>query len=160
MGNTREIATLAGGCFWCLEAVFLEVNGIIEVVSGYTGGSTDSPSYEDICTGDTGHAEVVNVNFNPEKISFIDLCKFFFQIHDPSTLNRQGPDIGTQYRSAIFYYDDEQKIIALDLIKEMNSKDDLIGKVVTQVDIATDYYVAEDYHQKYILKNNLESCGG
>ena len=87
-------------------------------------------------------------------------CKFFFQIHDPSTLNRQGPDIGTQYRSAIFYYDDEQKIIALDLIKEMNSKDDLIGKVVTQVDIATDYYVAEDYHQKYILKNNLESCGG
>tara|TARA_Y100000817_G_scaffold184928_1_gene144496 strand:+ start:4167 stop:4646 length:480 start_codon:yes stop_codon:yes gene_type:complete len=158
--SSKNLATFAAGCFWGVENNFMSLDGVVETSVGYMGGKFKNPTYFDICSGLTGHAEVVNVIFDPEKISFKDLCKFFFQIHDPSTLNRQGPDIGTQYRSAIFYYDDEQKIIALDLIKEMNSKDDLIGKVVTQVDIATDYYVAEDYHQKYILKNNLESCGG
>ena len=120
MGNTHEIATLAGGCFWCLEAVYLEVNGIIEVVSGYTGGSTDSPSYEDICTGDTGHAEVVQIKFDTEVLGFQDVVNIFFSIHDPTTLNRQGNDIGSQYRSAIFYHDGNQKQISLDTIEKLN----------------------------------------
>ena len=153
-------AIFGAGCFWGVELTFGKVNGVAKTSVGYTGGATENPTYEQVCTGNTGHAEVVWVEFDPSTVSYDELIDVFWGCHDPTTLNRQGPDIGTQYRSAIFYYDDEQKIIALDLIKEMNSKDDLIGKVVTQVDIATDYYVAEDYHQKYILKNNLESCGG
>ena len=153
MGNTHDIATLAGGCFWCLEAVFLEVNGIIEVVSGYTGGSTDSPSYEDICTGDTGHAEVVQIKFDTEVLGFQDVVNIFFSIHDPTTLNRQGNDIGSQYRSAIFYHDGNQKQISLDTIEKLNEDRLWPNPIVTEITQLGIFYRAEDYHQNYYQLN-------
>jgi len=148
-----EVATLAGGCFWCIEGVFREVNGVDNVISGYTGGTTVNPTYDEVCTGKTGHAEAVQVSFNPSKISYREILEIFFSIHDPTTLNRQGADIGTQYRSAIFYHDDRQKAIAEQVIQELNKKKCWSDPIVTKVTPLRAFYVAEDYHQRYFEKN-------
>jgi peptide-methionine (S)-S-oxide reductase len=148
-----EVATLAGGCFWCIEGVFREVNGVDNVISGYTGGTTVNPTYDEVCTGKTGHAEAVQVSFNPSKISYREILEIFFSVHDPTTLNRQGADIGTQYRSAIFYHDDRQKAIAEQVIQELNRTKFWSDPIVTEVAPLRAFYVAEDYHQKYFEKN-------
>jgi peptide-methionine (S)-S-oxide reductase len=153
MKDNLQIATLAGGCFWCLEAVFDEVKGVHSVESGYAGGKAENPSYRDVCTGRTGHAEVVQVKFDPSVISYRDLLNVFFAIHDPTTLNRQGADVGTQYRSAIFYHDDEQKATAEQLIRELNDKQIWDKPIVTEVTKFDKFYMAEDYHQEYFTKN-------
>lgn len=149
----QEIATLAGGCFWCLEAVYDELKGVSSVVSGYMGGRRPNPSYEQVCTGATGHAEVVQVTFDPDVISFRDLLNVFFTIHDPTTLNRQGADAGTQYRSAIFYHSPEQKETAEAAITELNAAQTWSGPIVTQVVPTETFYPAEDYHQEYYVRN-------
>lgn len=148
-----QVATLAGGCFWCLEAVYLELRGVEKVVSGYEGGAVADPSYSLVCTGTTGHAEVVEVTFDPSVISYRDLLDVFFTIHDPTTLNRQGADVGTQYRSAIFYHSPEQKAAAEEKIAEINASRDWEGPVVTQVIPAETFYPAEEYHQNYYARN-------
>ena len=146
----KEIATLAGGCFWCLEAVFDQLKGVESVESGYMGGRTPNPTYEQVCEGNTGHAEVVQVTFDPDALSYRDLLNVFFTIHDPTTLNRQGNDIGTQYRSAIFFHSPEQERTAREVIGEL-SKEGLYGdrRVVTEVVPAPAFYMAEQYHQEY-----------
>jgi peptide-methionine (S)-S-oxide reductase len=142
-------ATLAGGCFWCLEAVFDQLKGVESVESGYMGGKTVNPSYEDVCSGATGHAEVVQVNFNPDEVSYEDLLGVFFTVHDPTSLNRQGNDVGTQYRSAIFHHSPEQKAAAEAVIARL-TKEKLFGKpIVTQVVPAATFYPAEAYHRQY-----------
>lgn len=151
--NALETATLAGGCFWCLEAVYDELKGVQSVESGYTGGQTPNPSYRAVCDGTTGHAEVVQIKFDPAVITFRDLLDVFFTIHDPTTLNRQGADVGTQYRSAIYYHSPEQQTIAENLIKELNEMRLWDAPIVTEVTPIGDYYPAEDYHQEY-YKNN------
>ena len=144
-----QIATLAGGCFWCLEAVFDQLRGVKSVESGYMGGKTQNPTYEDICTGSTGHAEVVRVTFDPEELSYPDLLSVFFTIHDPTTLNRQGNDVGTQYRSAIFFHTPEQEREAREVVEKL-TRDKLFGRpIVTQVVPAAAFYQAEDEHQEY-----------
>lgn len=148
-----EVATLAGGCFWCLEAVFDDLKGVEDVVSGYAGGHIKNPSYKAVCTGQTGHAEVIQVKFNPQVISYKDLLNVFFAIHDPTTLNRQGADIGTQYRSAIFYHTPEQKQIAEETIKELDAAKLWDNPIVTEVTPISEYYPAEDYHQEYFARN-------
>ncbi|MGH8751044.1 MAG: peptide-methionine (S)-S-oxide reductase MsrA [Burkholderiales bacterium] len=148
-----EIATLAGGCFWCLEAVFDELQGVESVESGYMGGTTANPTYEQVCNGRSGHAEVVQIRFNPARVSFRDLLEVFFVVHDPTTLNRQGNDAGTQYRSAIFYHSPEQKAAAEDVIKTLNSANIWSSPIVTQVIAAQIFYQAEDYHQEYFQRN-------
>lgn len=148
-----QIATLAGGCFWCLEAVFDELNGVISVESGYSGGHVDNPSYKAVCTGMTGHAEVVQVTFDPSVISFRDLLTVFFTIHDPTTLNRQGADVGTQYRSAIFYHDDAQRADAEAVIRELTDAKLWPNPIVTEVTKFEKFYMAEDYHQEYFANN-------
>jgi peptide-methionine (S)-S-oxide reductase len=153
MSTNLQTATLAGGCFWCLEAVYDEIKGVHSVESGYAGGSVDNPSYREVCNGDTGHAEVVQVHFDPNVVSYRDLLNVFFAIHDPTTLNRQGADVGTQYRSAIFYHDEEQKRIAEELIKELNAQDIWERTIVTEVTKFDKFYVAEDYHQEYFARN-------
>lgn len=153
MNENLQTATLGGGCFWCLEAVFDEVKGVHSVVSGYSGGRVDSPSYKAVCTGMTGHAEAVQVTFDPNVISYKDILNVFFAIHDPTTLNRQGADVGTQYRSAIFYHNDEQKQIAEGLIKELNDQRIWDHPIVTEVSKINGFYRAEDYHQEYFAKN-------
>jgi len=140
------IATLAGGCFWCLEAVYLEVDGVLKVESGYSNGHVKNPSYEQVCEGDTGHAEVVRLTYDPKRISFRDLLEIFFVIHDPSTLNRQGNDAGTQYRSGIYTHDDEQARIAKEVIAELAANG---IKATTEVLPERDYSPAEAYHQRY-----------
>jgi peptide-methionine (S)-S-oxide reductase len=145
----QETATLAGGCFWCLEAVFEQLRGVERVESGYIGGRVANPSYEDVCTGTTGHAEAVQVTFDPAVISYRELLEVFFAIHDPTTLNRQGADVGTQYRSAIFYHTPEQRQIAETLIAELNSEKVWDRPIVTEVVPAETFYRAEDYHQGY-----------
>ena len=148
-----EKTTFAGGCFWCTEAVFLELNGVHSVVSGYIGGTTLNPSYKDICTGNTGHAEAIQITFDPKLISFDTLLEIFFATHDPTSLNRQGNDVGTQYRSEIFYENEIQKKTAeeyIELLKEENT----FGKlIVTKIAAASKFYVAEDYHQNYYNQN-------
>jgi peptide-methionine (S)-S-oxide reductase len=144
-----EIATLAGGCFWCLEAVYENLQGISKVESGYMGGQTANPSYRDVCTGMTGHAEVVQITFDPKIVSFPDVLDVFFAIHDPTTLNRQGNDIGTQYRSAIFYHTAEQKRAADVKIAEVTATQLFDAPIVTEVTPAGRFYKAEDYHQGY-----------
>jgi len=144
-----EVATLAGGCFWCIEAVFREVEGVENVVSGYTGGTTANPTYEQVCTGNTGHAEAVQVSFNPSKISYREILEIFFSVHDPTTLNRQGADVGTQYRSAIFYHNEQQKAIAGELIGELNKAHLWNKPIVTQIVQLDEFYPAEDYHREY-----------
>jgi peptide-methionine (S)-S-oxide reductase len=153
MNTNLQTATLAGGCFWCLEAVFDEVKGVAGVESGYAGGHVDNPSYRAICNGDTGHAEVVQVHFDPNIVSYRDLLNVFFAIHDPTTLNRQGADVGTQYRSAIFYHDDEQKKIAEELIKDLNAQQIWDRPIVTEVTKLDKFFMAEDYHQEYFARN-------
>jgi peptide-methionine (S)-S-oxide reductase len=149
----REIATLAGGCFWCLEAVYDAVKGVDSVESGYMGGHVPNPTYRQVCEGDTGHAEVARVTFDPQVVSFGDLLDVFFVIHDPTQLNRQGNDVGTQYRSAVFYHSPEQRQIADEKIRGLERERVYDGKIVTQVVPAADFYVAEDYHQEYFANN-------
>ena len=149
----KEVATLAGGCFWCLEAVFDELQGVDSVESGYMGGGTRNPTYQQVCHGDTGHAEVVRVTFDPSVLSFDELLKVFFVIHDPTTLNYQGNDFGTQYRSAIFYHTPEQKAIAERMIGTFNSAKIWNAPIVTEVTAATEYYPAEAYHEEYYARN-------
>jgi peptide-methionine (S)-S-oxide reductase len=151
--QTKEVATLAGGCFWCLEAVFDDLRGVESVESGYMGGETANPTYRQVCTGATGHAEVVQVTFDPRAVSFRELLEVFFTIHDPTTLNRQGADIGTQYRSAIFYHSPEQKETAESAINELNRRGIWDSPIVTEVAPAAEFYVAEDYHQEYYAQN-------
>ena len=153
MNTNLQTATLAGGCFWCLEAVFDEIKGVHGVESGYAGGTMPNPSYRAVCSGDTGHAEVVQVHFDPTIVSYRDLLHVFFAIHDPTTLNRQGADAGTQYRSAIFYHDDEQKQIAEELIKDLNAQNIWGRPIVTEVTKLDKFYMAEDYHQEYFARN-------
>lgn len=149
----REVATLGGGCFWCVEAVFVEARGVDKVESGYTGGHVKDPTYQQICTDTTGHAEVVQITFDPKGISFREILQIFFASHDPTTLNRQGADSGSQYRSAIFYHSPEQKRIAEELIQELNAEKIWSGPIVTQVVAAEKFYRAEDYHQNYYRDN-------
>ncbi|HVH12536.1 MAG TPA: peptide-methionine (S)-S-oxide reductase MsrA [Longimicrobium sp.] len=153
METKRETATLGGGCFWCLEAVYDDLRGVESVVSGYAGGHVPNPSYEDVCAGTTGHAEVVQITFDPAEVSFRDLLDVFFTIHDPTTLNRQGADVGTQYRSVIFYHDDEQKRIAEEAIRDLETQAVWENPIVTQVVPLTEFYPAEDYHQEYFARN-------
>ena len=148
-----EIATLAGGCFWCIEAVFREVDGVKNVVSGYTWGTTVNPTYEQVSTGETGHAEVVQVAFVPMRISYREILEIFFSVHDPTTLNRQGSDTGTQYRSAIFYQNEQQKAIAEDFIRELNKAHLWKEPIVTQIAPLDKFYPAEDYHQEYFSRH-------
>jgi peptide-methionine (S)-S-oxide reductase len=149
----RETATLAGGCFWCLEAVYDQTKGVESVVSGYMGGKVANPSYESVCTGRTGHAEVVQIEFDPKTISFRELLEIFFVIHDPTTLNRQGNDAGTQYRSAIYYHSPEQKAVAEQTIAELSAAKIYDDPIVTEVTPASVFYPAEDYHQEYFERN-------
>jgi peptide-methionine (S)-S-oxide reductase len=153
MNANLQTATLAGGCFWCLEAVYDELKGVHSVESGYAGGHVDNPSYRAVCSGTTGHAEVVQVRFDPNVVSYRDLLNVFFTIHDPTTLNRQGADIGTQYRSAIFYHDEEQKTIAEEVIRDLNAQKIWDNPIVTEVTTFDKFYVAEDYHQEYFARN-------
>ncbi|MGB9737277.1 MAG: peptide-methionine (S)-S-oxide reductase [Chloroflexus aggregans] len=148
-----ETATLAGGCFWCLEAVYDQVIGVKDVVSGYTGGHVPNPSYQRVCDGNTGHAEAVQIQFDPEQISYRELLEIFFSIHDPTTLNRQGADVGTQYRSAIFYHSEEQRQIAEQLVRELTEQRVFRDPIVTEIVPATTFYPAEDYHQEYFARN-------
>jgi peptide-methionine (S)-S-oxide reductase len=154
---STEIATLAGGCFWCLEAVFDELKGVESVESGYAGGALANPTYKQVCGGATGHAEVVRVTFDPDALAFADLLRVFFTVHDPTTLNRQGNDVGTQYRSAIFYHSDEQKRIAQQVIAEIEAAKIWNGRIVTQVEPFKEFFIAEDYHQEYFANNPNQS---
>ena len=149
----KEIATLAGGCFWCLEAVFDDLKGVESVESGYMGGKTVNPSYEEVCSGETGHAEVAQLSFDPKQVSFKEILEVFFVIHDPTTLNRQGNDAGTQYRSAIFYHTAEQKAAAEQVIANISAAKVYEDPIVTEVVPASKFYVAEDYHQEYFRRN-------
>lgn len=149
----KQVATLAGGCFWCTEAIFDQLKGVESVESGYSGGTVPDPSYKLVCTGTTGHAESVQITFDPEVISFKDLLRIFFTVHDPTTLNRQGADVGTQYRSAIFYHDAEQKREAEEVIKEIEAAKIWNAPIVTEVTPFKNFYPAEDYHQEYFVNN-------
>jgi peptide-methionine (S)-S-oxide reductase len=156
MGKDVEVATLAGGCFWCLEAVFDELKGVESVESGYTGGHVADPSYAQVCDGDTGHAEAVRITFDPAVVSYTDLLHVFFTIHDPTTPNRQGADVGPQYRSAIFYHNPEQKAADEQVIQEINASGIWTNPIVTQVAPFEQFYMAEDYHQEYFKKNPFQ----
>ncbi|MBL8525815.1 MAG: peptide-methionine (S)-S-oxide reductase MsrA [Betaproteobacteria bacterium] len=151
--KSLETITLGGGCFWCVEAVFDDLQGVEDVVSGYMGGNTINPSYEDICRGNTGHAEVIQVKFDPAVISFRDILEVFFAVHNPTTLNRQGNDVGTQYRSAIFYHTPEQKQIAEQVIASVGGGKVWDDPIVTEVVPAVTFYPAEDYHQEFFKRN-------
>ncbi|MBN1305728.1 MAG: peptide-methionine (S)-S-oxide reductase MsrA [Anaerolineales bacterium] len=153
MGNLVQLATLAGGCFWCLETVFSELKGVNKVVSGYSGGKTKKPTYGEVCEDTTGHAEVVQIEFDPETITFQDLLRVFFTIHDPTTLNRQGADVGTQYRSAIFYHNESQRQTAEKIIQEIAISGIWKNPIVTEVSPFSVFYKAEDYHQNYYVNN-------
>ena len=150
---TTETAVLGGGCFWCLEAVYQQMEGVVSVESGYMGGQTPDPTYHDVCTGESGHAEVVRVTFDPEVASYKEMLEVFFSIHDPTTRNRQGNDAGTQYRSAIFYNSDEQRLTAEQVIRELEAERIWKDPIVTELTAASTFYRAEDYHQDY-FKNN------
>ncbi|HEX8163040.1 MAG TPA: peptide-methionine (S)-S-oxide reductase MsrA [Pyrinomonadaceae bacterium] len=148
-----ETATLAGGCFWCVEAVFDELRGVESVVSGYTGGDAPQPTYQQVCSGATGHAEAVRVSFDPGVVSFREILEIFFTVHDPTTLNRQGADVGTQYRSAIFYHTPEQRETAERVVAELDAQKLWDAPIVTQIAPLAEFYPAEDYHQKYFRNN-------
>ena len=149
----NAVATLAGGCFWCLEAVYDELQGVQRVVSGYAGGEMPNPSYQQVCSGRTGHAEVVQITYDPNVVTYRDLLEIFFTIHDPTTLNRQGADVGTQYRSAIFYHDEEQRRAAEEIIAELEGERAFANPIVTEVTVLDEFYPAEDYHQDYYENN-------
>ncbi len=152
-----DLATLGGGCFWCTQAVFSGLRGVVRATCGYSGGTTADPTYEQVCTGATGHAEVVRVEFDPSIIPYDDLLQIFFQTHDPTTLNRQGGDIGAQYRSAIFYHDEQQRRSALEAIETLGASGAFAAPIVTQVEPAGVFYVAEDYHQDYFASHPTQA---
>ena len=151
-------ATFGAGCFWGVEAAYRQIPGVLSTAVGYLGGTLDNPSYHDVCTGRTGHAEVVQVDYDPSRITYDDLLTVFWENHDPTTLNRQGPDIGTQYRSAIFYHDDDQKDAAVKSKEERERSGRYKRPIVTEITPATEFYMAEDYHQQYLEKRGLSSC--
>ena len=151
--KNTETATLGAGCFWCVEAVFDDLKGVESVESGYSGGHTENPTYQQVCSETTGHAEVANVNFNPQEISFKEILQVFFSVHDPTTLNRQGNDVGSSYRSAIFYHDENQKQIAEEVIKEVTAEGVYDNPIVTEVTPFDKFYIAENYHQEYFANN-------
>jgi peptide-methionine (S)-S-oxide reductase len=153
INQSLEVATLAGGCFWCLEAVYDDLRGVVDVVSGYSGGRVSQPSYDAVCTGETGHTETVQVTFDPQVISYRELLEVFFTIHDPTSLNRQGADVGTQYRSAIFYHSQEQKTIAEQVIRDLEIQKIWGKPVVTELTPFAVFYPAEAYHQEYFKRN-------
>ena len=150
-----ETATLGGGCFWCLEAVYQELRGVEKVESGYSGGEVPNPTYRQVCSETTGHAEVVQVTFDPEVVSYRDILEVYFTIHDPTTLNRQGADMGTQYRSVIFYHDDEQRRVAQEVISDLE-EGIWNNPIVTEVTPFDEFYIAEDYHQDYFRNNGFQ----
>lgn len=152
-----SIATFAGGCFWCTEAVFLQLKGVDQVVSGYIGGAVENPSYQQICTGTTGHAEAIQITFNPEEIVFETLLEIFFATHNPTTLNRQGADVGTQYRSEIFYHSENQKELSEKYMKQLEKERIFDSAIVTQLSPASIFYLAEQYHQNYYQRNQEQS---
>jgi peptide-methionine (S)-S-oxide reductase len=154
--DNLETATLGGGCFWCLEAVFEQLEGVKSVKSGYAGGRVPNPSYEQVCTGSTGHAEVVQITFDPEKITYHALLEVFFTIHDPTTLNRQGGDVGTQYRSVIFYHTPEQEKVTREIIKELEASKVWDNPIVTKLEEYEEFYPAEEYHQEYYRRNRAQ----
>jgi peptide-methionine (S)-S-oxide reductase len=151
--NRLEVATLGGGCFWCIEATFDEIMGVVNVESGYAGGELVSPTYDQVCTGTTGHAEVVQVTFNPDIISFKEILEVFFTAHDPTTLNRQGADVGTQYRSVIFYHNEKQKATANQVISEFEATKAWDNPIVTQIEPFKEFYKAEEYHSRYFIRH-------
>ena len=151
--TSSEVATIAGGCFWCIEAIFLEVAGVQHVISGYTGGTTVNPTYQEVCTSNTGHAESVQVTFDPARISYREILEIFFSIHDPTTLNQQGADKGTQYRSAVFYHDEQQRAIVEKLIKDLNESRLWKKPIVTQIVPLDKFYPVEDYHREYFSQH-------
>ena len=153
MSEPRQVATLASGCFWCTEAVFNELKGVEKVESGYSGGTIANPSYEQVCTGDTGHAEAVQVTFDPKLISYKDILTIFFTTHDPTTKDRQGADVGTQYRSAVFYHNADQRSTAEQVVKELNASKLWKHPIVTEVAPFKTFYKAEDYHQSFYANN-------
>jgi len=155
-GSRTEVATLGGGCFWCLEAVYDDLKGVTDVVSGYSGGHVPNPTYRQVCSETTGHAEVVRVEFDPEIVSYRDILEVFFSIHDPTTLNRQGADVGESYRSVIFFHDEEQRRVAEEVIAEIESQGIWKDPIVTQVVPASEFYEAEDYHQEYFKRNPFQ----
>jgi peptide-methionine (S)-S-oxide reductase len=148
-----EVVTLGAGCFWCVEAIFQELKGVISVESGYMGGKNENPTYSEVCSGHTGHAEVAQITFDPKKVSLTEVLEVFFNVHDPTTMNRQGGDSGTQYRSVIFYHSDEQKRIANEIKDELDASEAWGNPIVTELSAASKFYVAENYHQNY-LENN------
>ncbi len=154
--NNLEQATFGAGCFWCVEAVFQRLKGVESVVSGYTGGQVKNPTYKQVCSGDTGHAEVIQINFNPEIISYSDLLDVFWDSHDPTTLNRQGADAGTQYRSVIYYHDENQKQIILESKNKINESGYFSDLIVTEISPIETFYPAEDYHQNYYNENTSQ----
>ncbi len=154
--KTLEVATLGGGCFWCLEAVYSELQGVEQVVSGYAGGHVRNPTYREVCSGATGHAEVVQITFDPSVISYRDLLRIFFTIHDPTTLNRQGADVGTQYRSIILYHNETQKQTALEVMEEVTQQGLWPNPIVTELKPFDAFYPAEEYHQRYFARNPLQ----
>ncbi|HPF51127.1 MAG TPA: peptide-methionine (S)-S-oxide reductase MsrA [Draconibacterium sp.] len=156
MAKNLEQATLGGGCFWCTEAVYLELKGVVDVKPGYSGGQVKNPSYEQVCTGTTGHAEVVEITFDSDIVSFSDILEVFFMTHDPTTLNRQGNDVGPQYRSVIFYHNENQKEVAEKVIKLFNEEKVYDSPIVTKVEPFTAFYEAEDYHQNYYNRNKTQ----
>ncbi len=150
---TTSKATLAGGCFWCVEAAFKELDGVESAVSGYAGGHVENPSYEAVCREETGHAEVVQVTYDPDVIEYADLLRVFFTIHTPTTLNREGPDVGTQYRSAVYYHDDRQREIVESFVEELAAEGVYDDEIVTEIEPLEEFYEAEEYHQDYYEKN-------
>lgn len=148
-----ELATFGGGCFWCTEAVFRELKGVLSVESGYSGGTVENPSYQQVCTGRTGHAEVIQIRYDPAKVSYVELLEVFFKTHDPTTLNRQGNDAGPQYRSAIFYHNEQQKALAEQIKTELNASGAWNRPIVTEISPYKKFYKAEDYHQDYYRNN-------
>ena len=152
--SNLESATLGAGCFWCVEAVFDDLNGVEDVVSGYSNGQTLNPTYQQVCSGQTGHAEVAQIKFDPDVISFRDILKVFFSVHDPTTMNQQGADIGTQYRSGIFFHSPEQEKTAHEVIDELNAEHIWDSPIVTEVTPVSNYFPAEDYHQEYFANNS------
>jgi len=155
---SEQTASFAAGCFWGVEASFREVEGVLDAVSGYMGGHTQNPSYQDICRGDTGHAEAVQVTFDDEQVSYDELLGLFFDLHNPTTLNRQGPDFGSQYRSAVFWHDDQQRVAAEQKIIEVNASGKWPDPVVTQLAKAPEFWRAEEYHKRYFEKNGAGFC--
>lgn len=154
--NGSQVATFGNGCFWCTEAIFQRLNGVEKVVSGYSGGNVKNPTYKEVCSGLTGHAEVIQITYDPKKISFDELLEVFWKTHDPTTLNRQGADVGTQYRSAVFYHNEEQKELATAYRKKLDASGAFDNPIVTEVTPFTEFYPAENYHQNYFNLNGTE----